>query len=161
MLIINAPEVANIPAAVREGISRRALKEHKDVAALIRKIWAERQADRFAMGVPTWARRRHGWSNSEIVYDVDPDKAYPQLLDELGFKRVTKYEIEVAYQCMKMDMQVAHGGFRFTIHVRGDGDRKRRWNHTMHPGHDHEPLIATHGLEARAHYLRIRGFLPR
>lgn len=154
-------DLSRAPHAVREGIARRVLKEEPEVARVRLRIWSERQASRCAKGIPQWAKRRHSISNSEIVYDVDPDKAYPQLLDELGFKDLTKYELEVVYQCMKLDMQVAHGGFRFTIHVRADGDRKMRWNHTMHPGHHDEVLVATAGLEARSHYLRIRGFIPR
>lgn len=153
-------DVSAAPLAVREGIARRALLEHPEIAALKRRIWAEKQRARYAKGIPSWAKRRAG-GNRVIVYDVDPDKFYPQLLDELGFNAITKYNLEVVYQCMKMDMQVAHGSFGFTIHIRGDGDRKLRWNHSMHNGHEHDALVATAGLEARAHYLRIRGFLPR
>lgn len=161
MLIVQAPKPVDIPAVVREGISRRVLKEDPEVAALRRRIWAERQAKRFAKGLPSWARRHPGRSNREVAYLVDPDQFYPQLLDELGFSNPKKYELEVAYQCMKMDMQVAHGSFGFTIHVLADGPRKGKWNHSMWPGHDHDVLVATGGLEARAHYLRIRGFIPR
>lgn len=160
MLIVKAPEPVDLPLAVREGIARRVLKEDPEVAALLRRKWVSRQRARFALGLPSWAKRRNVLSN-RVVYDVDPDLFYPQLLDELGFKTPTKYHVEVAFQCMKMDMQVAHGSFGFTIHVRGDNDRKRRWNLTMHAGHDDDVLVATAGLEARAHYLRIRGFLPR
>src|SRR5688572_11925624 len=121
-------DLSGAPLAVREGIARRVLKEDPEVAALKRRIWAQRQAARFATGVPVWAKRRAG-GNRVIVYDVDPDQFYRQLLDELGFSKIGRYELEVAYQCMKMDMQVAHGSFGFTIHVRGDGDRKLRWNY--------------------------------
>lgn len=161
MLIINAPSVSDAPAAVREGIARRVLKEEPEVAALRRRIHQARQVARFAKGLPPWAKRHPGRSNSEVVYLVDPDKFYPQILDELGVTKPTKYDIETAYQIMKMDMQVAHGSYGFTIHVRADGDRKRKWNLSMFPGDDQEVLIATAGLEAREHYLRIRGFLPR
>lgn len=151
----------NAPLSVREGIARRTLKEDREVAALLRRRWSERQRARHSKGMPAWSKRHPGRSNREIVYLVDPDKFYPQLLDELGFTKVTRYELEVAYQCMKMDMQVAHGSYGFTIHVRADGERKRKWNFTMHHGTDDDVLVATAGLEARAHYLRIRGFLPR
>lgn len=154
-------DLVGAPMAVREGISRRALKEEPEVAAVRRRIHAERQSKRYGKGLPSWAKRHPGRSNSEIVYLVDPDKFYPQILDELGVTKPTKYDIEAAYQIMKMDMQVAHGSYGFTIHVRADGDRKRRWNLSMFPGNDQEILVATAGLEARAHYLRIRGFLPR
>lgn len=153
-------DLSGAPLAVREGIARRALKEEREVGALRRRIHAQRQQARLIKGIPPWAKRRHVLSN-RVVYDVDPDLFYPQILDELGVTKPTKYDIETAYQIMKMDMQVAHGSYGFTIHVRGDNDRKLRWNLTMFPGHDHDVLVATAGLEARAHYLRIRGFLPR
>lgn len=155
MLAINAPY------AVREAISRRVFKEDPIIGALRRRMYAERQAARYAKGLPRWAKRHPGRSNREIVYLVDPDQFYPQILDELGVVKPTKYDIECAYQIMKMDMQVAHGSYGFTIHVRGDDGRKRRWNLTMFEGHDHDVLVATGGLEARDHYLRLRGFLPR
>lgn len=154
--------VVSAPASVREAISQRVFKEDPEVAALRRRIWAKRQGERSAKGLPSWAKRHPNLSNSErVVYLVDPDKFYPQILDELGVTKPTKYDIETAYQIMKMDMQVAHGSYGFTIHVRSDGERKRKWNLTMFPGNDQEILVATAGLEARAHYLRIRGFLPR
>ena len=159
--VIGPAPVAQAPASVREALSQRVLKEEPEVAALKRRIWAGRQRARFAKGLPVWAARHPGRSNREIVYLVDPDKFYPQILDELGVAKPTKYDIEVAYQIMKMDMPVAHGSYGFTIHVRADGERKRKWNLTMFPGNDQEVLVATAGLEARAHYLRIRGFLPR
>lgn len=152
----------NAPAAVREGISRRVLKEEPEVAAVRRRLWAARQSKQFARGLPSWANRHLNLSNSErVIYLVDPDKFYPQILDELGVTKPTKYDIETAYQIMKMDMQVAHGSYGFTIHVRADGERKRKWNLTMFPGDNQEVLVATAGLEARAHFLRLRGFIPR
>jgi len=150
----------NAPGAVREAIAHRALKEEPEVAAVRRRIHGERQKARYAKGIPEWAKRHPGRSNREIAYLVDPDKFYPQILDELGVTKPTKYDIEVAYQVMKMDMQVAHGSYGFTIHVRADSERKRRWNLSMFPGTDQEVLVATAGLEARAHYLRLRGFIP-
>lgn len=139
----------------------RMLKEDPVVGASRRRLYAERQAARFAQGLPKWAVRYPGRSNREVAYLVDPDQFYPQLLDELGVTKPTRYHIECAYQMMKMDMQVAHGAPGFTIHVRADGERKRKWNLTMFPGRDQDVLDATGGLEARAHYLRLRGFLPR
>ncbi len=154
-------DLASAPQTVREAIAKRVFKEEPEVAAVRRRIHRERQQKHFGKGTPAWAKRHPGRRNSEIVYLVDPDQFYPQLLDELGFTKIGRYELEVAYQCMKMDMQVAHGSYGFTIHVRADGERKRKWNFTMHPGTDQDVLVATAGLEAREHYLRIRGFLPR
>lgn len=149
------------PDSVREAMARRVLKEQPEIAVVRNRLWGDRQLRRCAKGIPSWAKRHPGRSNSEVAYLVDPNQFYPQILDELGVVKPTKYDIEVAYQIMKMDMQVAHGSYGFTIHVRADGDRKRKWNLTMFPGNDQEVLVATGALEARAHYLRLRGFLPR
>jgi len=70
-----------------------------------------------------------------------------------------RYWLEVAYQTMKMDLQTVMGRFNFTIVVRGGAGYKDRWALKNHPegrGVD----AATKGREARAHYKRMRGFLP-
>jgi hypothetical protein len=117
-----------------------------------------RQSARRALGLPRWATKHPTRPNAILV---DPDRFYPDILDELGVVKPTKYDIEVAFQIMKMDAQVAMGRYDFLIHIRADGDRKMRWNLTMFPGAGGGVLQATKKLEARAHYLKLRGFLPR
>lgn len=113
------------------------------------------------MKLPEWATPHPTDGNAVLV---DPDICYPALLKELGLadeKQITKYWIEVAYQCMKMDLQVAMGRFGFTIHVRADDGRKDRWCLENFPGTMADVTRATKGLEAREHYIRLRGFIPR
>lgn len=90
---------------------------------------------------------------------VDPNIFYPKYLDELGAEKVDQYWMEVAYQCMKMDLQLALGRFGFVIHVRSDEGRKQSWNYSMRPV-GKGAALATGGKEARQHFLRLRGKLP-
>lgn len=112
-----------------------------------------------APNLPAWAAPHPTQDNTVLV---DPDLAYPALLDALGVKPAqrTKYWIEVAYQCVKMDLQVAMGRFGFTIHIRADDGRKERWALDRFPGAATDIARATKGGDARAHYRRLRGFVP-
>lgn len=94
---------------------------------------------------------------------VDPDLCYPAFMAELwpGMEPddLDQYRLEVMYQCMKMDLQMAVRSFAFDIKVRGDEGRKDRWGLKNHPpGLGVE--AASKGLGAREHYRRIRGFVP-
>lgn len=115
-----------------------------------------------AKRLPAWAEP-HPTDPRAVL--VDPDKAYPEILTELKRfgadpTKPNKYFVEIAYQFIKMDLQVALQRFNFTIHIRSDGDRKQRWNLSMLPGDDAEIVQATKGREAREHYKAIRGFIP-
>lgn len=127
------------------------------------------------VALPAWAKP-HPYKNNTVL--VDPDKAYPAILEEIGDHenysgelngeklptlnpaKPSKYWAEVAYQFMKMDLQHAAGRFGFTIIVQADGDRKKRWNHTMLPGTDADVERASKGKEARLLYSMVRGFIP-
>lgn len=102
--------------------------------------------------LPDWADYE---GDNTIV--VDPDKAYPALLRELDVKQdeIDQYWAEVAYQCMKMDLQAAMDRFNFQIKVLN----RPKWAlASLKPGKGAE--AATQGREARAHYMRLRGALP-
>jgi len=102
--------------------------------------------------LPSWARVIQ---ESPLKIEADPDKFYPVLLEELGLGKVDQYALEVAYQCMKMDLQTAVGRFGFSIKVLN----RPSWALKAHPpGKGIE--LATQGREARAHYIRIRGAIP-
>ncbi len=117
--------------------------------------------------LPAWAEPHPSDTNAVLV---DPDKAYPSLLSELGAsEKIDRYWLEIAYQCVKMDLQTALRRYDFTIHIRSDDGRKDRWGFHAHKGtRGHagkavdDPLVirATKGKEAREHYRRIRGFVP-
>lgn len=107
--------------------------------------------------LPSWAVPHPTDKNAVLV---DPDLAYPALLKERGITTPTNFDIEVAYQFIKMDLQRAMGRFDFTIHIRSDGDRKQRWNLTMFPGGTGFIFAATKQMHARRIYKEIRGKLP-
>jgi hypothetical protein len=96
-----------------------------------------------------------------IKISVDPDKAYPALLAELGVKKsgIDQYWAEVVYQCAKMDCQAAMlragGTFGFSIKVLN----RPAWALANLPA-GRGTAAATQGREARDHYIRIRGSLP-
>jgi hypothetical protein len=91
---------------------------------------------------------------------VDPDLAYPAFLKEFNIDTPDQYWIEVCYQCIKLDLQVAFKGTGVLIVIRGkDAEAKMRWRLENHP-EGKGVHRATYGKEARDHYKRIRGFIP-
>ena len=116
--------------------------------------------------LPAWAEP-HPTAKNAIL--VDPDKMYPAFLAEYGIEKPNRYWLEVCFQSMKMDLQVALRRPNFVIHMRADGERKQKWNYSMFPGTDgwegkavDDPMAvkAARGGEAREQYRRIRGFVP-
>ncbi len=112
--------------------------------------------------VPEWAKLDLKNPNFPAgCFLVDPDEAYPALLGELGIEpeEVDKYWLEVVYQFVKLDLQFAMGRNNFTIVIRGSRDYKKKWALKQHP--DGKGIVAAaQGGGARAHYKRLRGFLP-
>lgn len=108
--------------------------------------------------IPDWAEQvSTGVPGRLDVYRVNADLAYPALLTELGFDGTpTQYHLEVAYQCIKMEMQRCVGKFAFELRVMDPDKNWAQKNAKKGKGAD----AATKGREARAHYKRIRGFVP-
>ena len=110
--------------------------------------------------LPEWAEKHPSNPNT---YLVDSDKFYPALLKEIfpntDPEKADQYQLEVCYQCMKLDMQANLMRFGFKIIVRADDGRKARWRHADRPK-GRGAAAASKGNEARAHYRRIRGFIP-
>lgn len=117
--------------------------------------------------LPEWAEPSE-FAEQTIV--VDPDKAYPAILGELGVDPAdrTQFWLETAFQIAKMDLQVAMGRFGFKILIRSDDGRKDRWRIAGFPDPDAVPgkpettgvYRATMGKAAKRHYRRLRGFVP-
>jgi hypothetical protein len=114
--------------------------------------------------LPDWLTR-----TDKGVFEIDPDIAYPAILEELGVakKDIDQYWIEVAYQCAKLEVQRIITGTEadprpqqpLLLTIISDGGRKDRWAHASHPegrGVD----AASKGREAIAHYRNWRGFIP-
>lgn len=135
-----------------------------------------------AIQLPSWAERHPAMANTILV---DPDKFYPEMLGELRQaalgasqstlaevgalpsdvevlrnNKISKYWIEVAFQCMKLDLQTAMRRFNFSIHLRGDDGRSQRWGLKHHPGTEADVLRADRAQQARAWFRLIRSFLP-
>lgn len=108
--------------------------------------------------IPDWAEQISvGVPGRLDKYAVSADLAYPALLEELGFTGTpTQYDLEVAYQCIKMEMQRCLGKFSFELSIRDPDKNWAQKKHKKGKGAD----AATKGREARAHYKRIRGFVP-
>ncbi len=118
------------------------------------------------MRFPKWLARR-----DDGVMVVDPDIAYPAILAALKVTPgdVTQYWLETAYQVMKLDVQrIVEGtaidprpsGGPLVIKVRGDGGRKERWGQDRGVSPGRGARAATKGLEARQHFVKLRGKLP-
>ena len=133
--------------------------------------------------LPKWATLKAGKYRIPVI-DVDADAMYvawigeitayyllhaqPDWMDEKAwatcFKEldnpVSAYWLEVAYQCMKLDLQIAMRSFHFEIHVH---DAKKNWaQKDAKPGRGTEKAAGglQGGKEAREHFKRIRGVFP-
>jgi hypothetical protein len=135
--------------------------------------------------LPAWARLTEREGKIPVV-DVDAAGMYDDVLSdyrafyaqghpdvddetvrELNAPHPTAYWLEVAYQSGKMDLQIAMRTPSFEIHVH-DPD-KTFAQRTATPGRDPNLAAGVLGLadggqlranEARAHYKRLRGFVP-
>ncbi len=86
----------------------------------------------------------------------EQEKERPQLVAVQDADNPTQYSLEVAYQCLKMDVQSAVG-FGVEIHIK---DAKKAYAQKGHPP-GRGALAATQGREARGHYERMRGAVPQ
>ena len=109
--------------------------------------------------LPTWLT-----INDAGVFIVDPDIAYPLALAAMGVSEddATQFDIECAYQCVKMKVQDIVTGTAldprpdrgFVIIIEASGSRKDRWRLASFkpgtPGRDVN--AATKGLKAKQLY---------
>ena len=128
--------------------------------------------------LPFGAKKLKTMPGKVPCYEVEADVFYPTLLQELKDhlgeagpdpKKPTQYWLEVAYQCMKMDMQTACG---FQIEIQITNASGKKWALIKHPDPDRKidkatgnvvmtgVFKATKGLEAKRHYKALRGFIP-
>jgi len=107
--------------------------------------------------LPPWATAGPHNPGKIPIYYIDTHLAYPAWFAELGVadSDVDCYWLEVAYQCIKMDMQAVAG---FGVECRFK-DQGKRYAQVRHP-EGRGAHVATKGKEAREHYQRIRGFVP-
>jgi hypothetical protein len=106
--------------------------------------------------LPSWVTR-----DKNGVFNVDPDVAYPQVLKALKVEKPDQYWLEVAYQCVKLKVQALASGAGqdpsrpVVIHIEGGAENKKSWALSNFPA-GRGAMAATKGLEAKAHYERIR-----
>ena len=103
------------------------------------------------------------------VIEINPDVVYPLLQEELGLadEQLDQYWLEVIFQFAKLDAIDLVEGTRhdrraqniaLQIHVL-PGRSKQRWQLKRYPV-GRGAVLASKGLEARGHYLRLRGYVP-
>lgn len=127
-------------------------------------------------GLPPWAKRidTYGSQNGKVsvCIEADTDAYVPYWLKLLGvmaedgsyLQDPDQYWLECAYQCAKMDIQLAitntehdprdagmSAEFRFS--------RSEKWRQANYPP-GRTAAAATQGREARDHFRRIRGRIP-
>lgn len=97
--------------------------------------------------------------------EMADDKDQPQLRKEWVecFKELdppSAYWLEVAYQCMKLELQVAMRTFTFEIHVHDSAKRWAQKKAKKGRGAEKAAGGVQGGKEAREHFARLRGVLP-
>lgn len=115
--------------------------------------------------LPSWATvADHPDDRVSICVDIDTDAAMNQWMKLLDAPSIDQYWIEVAYQCAKLDVQMALVGTPHDPRVSSKSaefrfDRAPQWGLARHP-HGRGTAAATQGREARGHYVRVRGRMP-
>jgi hypothetical protein len=115
--------------------------------------------------LPGWARVREGASDKfSVSLAVDSASAYREWLTTLGVTEVDQYWLEVAYQCIKIDLQAALVGTAHDPRTCGKPSEFRFSKSEEHALADKPEgkgiVAATQGKEARGHYVRLRGAMP-
>lgn len=110
-----------------------------------------------ARKLPAYAKQGIPHGEMPVVH-VDATAAYEAWLKELDIaaEHVDQYWLEVAYQCIKLELQVAMRGFTFEIRIH---DPEKKWAQRKFP-EGIGAARATFGKEARLHFMRARGGLP-
>lgn len=120
--------------------------------------------------LPPWAKVQdsHMVDDGRIALSiaVDTDGYVKEWFALLGVEpaNADQYWLEVAYQCAKLDIQMAIEGTKYDPRTAGKAteivmNRAAHWQQKLHPA-GKGSHAATKGLEAREHYRRIRGRLP-
>jgi hypothetical protein len=117
------------------------------------------------LSLPSWAKQRAAETNKvSVVVEVDSEAAYADWLERLGSPPLDQYWIEVAYQCIKLDVQFALAGTEYDPRQAGKSAEFRFSNAPKYALANHPAgrgaEAATQGREARDHYVRLRGSMP-
>lgn len=134
---------------------------------------------RDSLRLPPWAKVAKERRNAAMRLEVDTEKAMDDWFELLGNPPRTQYWAEVAYQCVKLDLQASLVGTEHDPRAAGkfvEFKMKRAPKYELatlpDPDKGGEMMIngvlrkvngverASNGREARGHYVRIRGSLP-
>jgi hypothetical protein len=117
------------------------------------------------LNLPSWASvDSDGSDKFAVTILVDSAAAYTEWLTELGVDEPTQFDIECAYQCIKMDVQRAVEGTEYDPRTAGK-------SHVIKFSRAEEFALAnfpegkgvgaaTQGLQARNAYRKARGAVP-
>ncbi len=117
--------------------------------------------------LPSWATEKADASGKvKTVVCVDSAAAYSEWLDLLKVvkENVDQYWLEVAYQCVKLDVQAALAGTDCDPRTCGKPtgilfSNAPEFALAQFP-EGKGVAVATQGKEARNHYVRLRGRMP-
>lgn len=125
---------------------------------------------RSGLKLPTWAKvgkSAHVESGKvSVSIEADTDLSIREWFSLLGvaLADADQYWLEVAYQCAKMDIQLALEGTEYDPRTANAPveivfTRANHWQQHLHPV-GRGATRASRGQEAREHFRRIRGRLP-
>lgn len=120
---------------------------------------------RSKLQLPEWASvDPHTPKGTALHIAVDTDKAMREWLGLLGSPPIDQYWLEVAFQCVKLDCQMALAGTEYDPRINAK-PAQFTMNRAEHFAQKKHPVgkgaaQASQGKEARGHYIRIRGNLP-
>lgn len=110
--------------------------------------------------LPDWLKK-----NEKGAYLVDSDKVYPIVLKALNIgSDLDQYQLEVAYQCVKMkvqDLAEANGDGPAngkSLPILMQTSDKAKWSIKSYPA-GRGAKAATQGREAKVHYARIKNLI--
>ena len=120
-------------------------------------------AEKKTVELPVWAKLVEQLEGQPPTVIVQAELMYESYLSAYDVggelsdrKAIDQYWLEVCYQSMKLDLQLAMGTYGFSIYV--EDAKKKYAQKDWPPGRG--PFAATRGKEAREHFKRLRGRLP-
>ena len=146
----------SIIKAIRRHLTKAKTKDQKEVIP----EWMRKP-----LVLPPWARvSDHRSAKVSICIDVDTEGYVNDWMALLAPPQIDQYWLEVAYQCAKLDVQMALVGTEYDPRFSGKPaefhfSKSPELALVLHP-HGRGVEAATKGKEARAHYVRIRGRMP-
>jgi len=107
--------------------------------------------------LPEWASLGEMPRNHQII-DVNAPAMYEDWLGRLDVTEITQFDLECAYQCMKMELQATMGTFAIEIRIH---DTEKKYKLSKWPDNSGKDVHkASKGLGARERFKELYGFIP-